>query len=307
MSLGSDQPNDRRSSPLLATRPKLRLLVLASAALVTWLCLDTWLDLISSRYPIGLNPQEPTEIGFAIGWALALSAVAIVLIVDSWRQARILVSFLALSTVVLFASVAVSRRFSESSWSDDLMNASTAMVGALILVIVALVYAASSDSPVLDRLRLDLPKRRAAIAFVLPLVGWLALSILWQFTPFNPVIHPDAPDHIEKIHQALFNNPFVTLAYIAVLIPMGEELVFRGLIATYLRDAANIAVAVFVSTAVFAVFHIDPQYFSINQVLYVFCMGAILATSLFATKSIWPGTLVHAVNNAWVTSVSISA
>ncbi len=185
MSLGSDQPNDRRSSPLLATRPKLRLLVLVSAALVTWLCLDTWLDLISSRYPVGLNPQKPTEIGFAIGWALALSAVAIVLIVDGWRQARILVAFLALSTVALLSSVAISRRFSESSWSDDLMNASTAMVGASVLVIVSLVYAASSESPVLDRLRLDLPKRRVAIAFVLPLVGWLALSILWQFTPFN--------------------------------------------------------------------------------------------------------------------------
>ena len=307
MSHGSDHPNDHRSSALLATRPKLRLFTLAAAALLTWVCLDTWLDLVSGRYPVGLSPQNPTAISFAIAWALALAAVAIVIIVDSWRRARFLVWYLVVSTVALLAAISVTRLFSESSWSDDLMNASTASVASLALVIVSLVYAASADTPVLDRLRLGLPERRVAIAFILPLVGWLALSILWQFTPFNPVIRPDAPDYVEQIHKALFNNPFVTLTYIAVLIPIGEELFFRGLIAPYLRDAANMAVAIFVSAAVFAALHIDPQYFSINQVLYVFCMGAILAVSLFATKSIWPGTLVHAVNNAWVTSVSISS
>lgn len=302
---GSNPADEQRSTPLLATRPKLRFFVLASAALVTWVCVDSWLGLVFSRYPIGFEPKEPTALSYVVGWAIAAVAVVIVAVLGSWRQSRYLVLYLAISTVLLLASIVASHLFPEPFKNGHLMSTTAALVASSAMIAVALIFAASARRSIIDHLRLHLPNRNVAIASLLPIFSWVALNFLWQFTPFNPVVHSDAPDSVVNIHEALFANPLATIGFIAVLVPLGEEILFRGLIATYMRDATNVVVATVGSAALFALLHIDPQYPSINQVIYIFCMGVILAVSRFATKSIWPGTLLHAINNAWVASVAI--
>ena len=77
------------------------------------------------------------------------------------------------------------------------------------------------------------------------------------------------------------------------------------MIITFLANATHTAIAVLISALVFALFHIDPSYFSINQVIYIFCLGTVFGTAAIITKSIWPGVLMHALNNALVTLQSV--
>ncbi len=84
-----------------------------------------------------------------------------------------------------------------------------------------------------------------------------------------------------------------------VLTPIGEELIFRGVLANALgRYSAWISVLV--SAAVFALAH------GLNPVLPVaFVVGIMTALLFRRTGSIWPGVLVHGMNNALAITVPV--
>ncbi|MFB7496360.1 lysostaphin resistance A-like protein [Streptomyces sp. NPDC056161] len=81
------------------------------------------------------------------------------------------------------------------------------------------------------------------------------------------------------------------LLFIAVLTPLGEEFAFRGVVSTALTRYGT-WVSVIGSTVIFALAH------GINLALIpAIVVGAINGILLVRTKSVWPGVIVHAVNN----------
>lgn len=113
------------------------------------------------------------------------------------------------------------------------------------------------------------------------------------------------PSDLQKDYRAASSGGPVflvlTLFAGAVLTPLGEELLFRGVIAhALMRWGAPIAVPV--SAAIFALAH------GIDYVLPVaFVIGLIAALLFRATGSIWPGVVVHAINNTYTIVVSAIA
>ncbi|WP_327688691.1 type II CAAX endopeptidase family protein [Streptomyces tubercidicus] len=84
-----------------------------------------------------------------------------------------------------------------------------------------------------------------------------------------------------------------------VATPIGEELLFRGVLANAL-GRYGAWVSVLASAAVFALVH------GLNPVLPVaFVVGVINALLLRRTGSVWPGIVVHGVNNALAMSVPV--
>ncbi|MFL1379760.1 CPBP family intramembrane glutamic endopeptidase [Nocardiopsis protaetiae] len=84
----------------------------------------------------------------------------------------------------------------------------------------------------------------------------------------------------------------LTFLFLAVLTPIGEEFLFRGVVATALLRYGPV-VGTVGSAAVFALFH------GINIILPVaFVVGLIAAEVMRRSGSIWPAVAVHAVNNA---------
>ena len=84
-----------------------------------------------------------------------------------------------------------------------------------------------------------------------------------------------------------------------VATPIGEELIFRGVLANAL-GRYGAWVSVLGSAAVFALVH------GLNPVLPVaFVVGVINAVLLRRTGSVWPGIVVHGVNNALAMSVPV--
>lgn len=91
------------------------------------------------------------------------------------------------------------------------------------------------------------------------------------------------------------------LLFLAVLTPLGEEFAFRGVLTNAL-SRYGVWVSGVVSTLVFAAVH------GLNMALVpAFVVGSINAFLFLRTKSVWPGVLVHALNNAFVTVLAALA
>lgn len=79
----------------------------------------------------------------------------------------------------------------------------------------------------------------------------------------------------------------------AVITPLGEEAFFRGVVANALLARYGVWVGVIGSAATFAVAH------GINPILPVAFVVGVLTALLFRwSGSIWPGVVLHGVNNA---------
>lgn len=89
------------------------------------------------------------------------------------------------------------------------------------------------------------------------------------------------------------------LAFIAVLTPIGEEFMFRGVLVSALRRYGAV-LSIIVSTVLFAVAH------GLNLALLpAILVGAASALLLIRTGSVWPGVVVHAVNNGLGTVLEV--
>jgi len=87
----------------------------------------------------------------------------------------------------------------------------------------------------------------------------------------------------------------------AVLTPIGEELLFRGVLFTLLARY-GIWLAAILSSVVFALSH------GLNLATPVaILVGLAAAWLMHRTKSVWPGVVVHAVNNASSSVISVIA
>lgn len=91
-------------------------------------------------------------------------------------------------------------------------------------------------------------------------------------------------------------EPYVIAAMFLMLVivpPVCEELLLRGLVMGNLLPYGR-GVAIFGSALLFAAMH---QNFS--QFLYAFVAGILLGLMYERTRSIWPCTLFHLLNNLW--------
>lgn len=82
---------------------------------------------------------------------------------------------------------------------------------------------------------------------------------------------------------------FVTVAVIA---PIAEELMFRGLVYRYLRGKTGVTVSALLSAALFAALHVKPILLPI-----LFVVGLVLALVAERFDSIYPAIALHALNN----------
>lgn len=86
----------------------------------------------------------------------------------------------------------------------------------------------------------------------------------------------------------------VTLVFVGILVPLSEELFFRGAIYTWLRDRSPVWVSVLVSAALFGLGHAD----SLGVVAASFVIGVVNALVFEKTRSIWVPVVIHAANNS---------
>lgn len=82
---------------------------------------------------------------------------------------------------------------------------------------------------------------------------------------------------------------------VAVIAPIVEELIFRGIIFNGFRKNYNGFVAVVMSALLFSLFHLNPW-----QMPATFLLGLLLGWLMLRTNSIFVAILGHSINNALV-------
>ncbi len=83
----------------------------------------------------------------------------------------------------------------------------------------------------------------------------------------------------------------------STLVPLAEEIAFRGLFYQWLRQRWGIQVALIVSALLFAVMHEVPEI-----IPAITALGIIFAALLQITRSIWPAVVAHGTFNFVMTT-----
>jgi membrane protease YdiL (CAAX protease family) len=104
-----------------------------------------------------------------------------------------------------------------------------------------------------------------------------------------------ADDPIQPILQALAGAPLPTawiVFLLAVIVPIGEEVFFRGFVYSGLRERWGVAIAIFSSSLFFTLVHV--------QVVHgfpIFLLGVLFAWLFQSTGNLVPGIIAHGINN----------
>ena len=138
-------------------------------------------------------------------------------------------------------------------------------------------------------LRAARPAKSAALVAA-GLVVILGINLLW-----GVVMQAfDIPGQVDLV--PLFGEgPYGLLSAIVVaciVAPVAEEIFFRGFVYPGMRDRWGLAIGVAVSALVFSVFHM-----SLNTLIPIALMGAVLAVLYERANSLWPCIALHALVN----------
>lgn len=103
--------------------------------------------------------------------------------------------------------------------------------------------------------------------------------------------------HYDKIVSSVTGaaSSWVTILTVAVIAPIGEELLFRGLIQSYSKEYLSTVWAIILQAAVFGVYHGN-----VIQGVYAFLLGMLLGLIAHRFESILPSIVFHIAINACV-------
>lgn len=127
------------------------------------------------------------------------------------------------------------------------------------------------------------------LLFVLAVAGQFIISFF--LTLILPLIE-GATDQYQSSMQSLFQQSWMSILYVVLLAPIGEECIFRGLTYQYAKKAFPTAVANVVQAALFGLYHM-----SLVQGLYAFVMGLVFGNVVYKLKSLWPAVFLHVILN----------
>lgn len=134
---------------------------------------------------------------------------------------------------------------------------------------------------------------------IIPLISffWGAHNLL---EPVNTSIEKvlPAPQWFWELFDKIFDNDFGfwgAFFKVAIVAPVVEELIFRGLILHGFRKNYNAVTAIFMSALLFSLFHLNPW-----QMPATFVLGLLLGWIIIRTRSILLAIIGHSINNLMV-------
>lgn len=134
---------------------------------------------------------------------------------------------------------------------------------------------------------------------IIPIITflWGAHNILEFISAWLDSVLP-APDWFWELFSKIFDGDFGwwgAFFKVAVVAPVVEELIFRGIILQGFRRNYNGLTAVFFSALLFALFHLNPWQFPAT-----FLLGLLLGWIMLRTDNILLAILGHSLNNTMV-------
>ena len=187
----------------------------------------------------------------------------------------------------------------------DLVNAIVTFILSCLIegafLIAPLYFANYAYRAITPHLRLALRAlgfRGFNISKAFPWIALLVLAILavdnlYQYVITVLHLNLQTNDQVILAHSKYAPlTTYATLLAAVFVAPICEEVFFRGFVFMGLRQAMPLGWAIVLSAFFFAVAHGDPGSFAV-----LFIIGLALAFLRWRTNSLWPGILLHLVNN----------
>ncbi len=137
----------------------------------------------------------------------------------------------------------------------------------------------------------------AGKAFILVILfGFIIIATDYLYQDAITLFHWHLQTNDQVILTRSKIEPITTYATLLVAVfvaPFCEEIFFRGFVFTGLRRGMPLYLAVIISALLFAAAHGDPASFPVLLII-----GLLLAILRWQTKSLWPGILLHCLNNS---------
>ena len=119
-------------------------------------------------------------------------------------------------------------------------------------------------------------------------IGYIIVD--WHLEELLPFAEWES-ETLETLSQLVVNPiGFITAAFVA---PIVEEVVFRGaILRALLQKNWNPWYAILISAAIFGIIHMN-----LTQGFSAFAVGIFMGWLFYRTRSIWPGVIIHMMNN----------
>ena len=129
-------------------------------------------------------------------------------------------------------------------------------------------------------------------SIILAYLGFIALNLL--VLSIITTLGIELPGYGQQQSYAEFfegNNIYIVFFLIAILVPICEEILFRGLIFAKIVGSNNFKIAV--SSLLFAGYH-----FQFEVIIPLFILGCIIGYLRVQNNSIYPAIIFHILNNS---------
>ena len=169
------------------------------------------------------------------------------------------------------------------------------IIGQGFMIIPLFWFLKSRGQPILKRLRLNPISNETLVYTIMLSLGIIILSdeldrMIQSFFP--------APEYIVDLNGLL--RPDTLLGFIllfiavAIVAPIGEELLFRGFFQQALEKHWNdVTRAILITALLFSMIHMNPYWFA-----QIYILGVLLGFIAWKTKSVIPALVLHGMNNA---------
>ena len=140
-----------------------------------------------------------------------------------------------------------------------------------------------------------------ALCAVLVVLGTLAIAFVGDIVNYGNYLLTERSPFLAKMYdlvqeqmKQLTGGPlWLSLLTTAVMAPVFEEWLCRGMVLRGLLQKKSPATAIILSALFFALLHLNPW-----QALNAFIIGCLLGYVYYRTGSLWLTMLMHATNNA---------
>lgn len=132
-------------------------------------------------------------------------------------------------------------------------------------------------------------------ALILPAILFGAVGLNVLLSEFDNIVRHVAPvpEWIAHLMNDLSKGGAWSFVTLAVVAPITEEPLFRGLILGGFLRRYSVNKAVLISAVLFSLLHMNPY-----QLAPAFVLGVMMAWLLLTTRSLWPCILFHALYNS---------
>jgi len=206
----------------------------------------------------------------------------------------LVVILLAFGSIIVFAVVitVISSLFDTSISSDD-SNRIFYIIGGLLFFAIPTIYIRFKKYDIISLFRLrpvssELIQHSLLIGLTIGIVGDELDRLVQLVIPM--------PEFMQELLNVMIANSmfeWIVLLLGAVFIAaIGEELLFRGFLQVTLENKGDVTRAVILSSLSWTLIHTNPFW-----AVQIFIMGVIIGFLAWRTDSVFPGIIVHAVNN----------